>query len=38
MTILQERYELLELLAEGGENIVYFAKDLHTQEKVVLKR
>ena len=38
MTILNERYELLELLAEGGENIVYFAKDLHTQERVVLKR
>ena len=38
MTVLQERYELLELLAEGGENIVYFAKDLHTQERVVLKR
>ena len=38
MTILQERYELLKLLAEGGENIVYFSKDLHTQEQVVLKR
>ena len=38
MTILNERYELLELLAEGGENIVYFAKDLHTQERIVLKR
>jgi len=38
MTILQNRYELLEVLAEGGENVVYFAKDQHTQERVVLKR
>ena len=38
MTILQNRYELLKVLAEGGENVVYFAKDKHTQERVVLKR
>ena len=31
MTILNERYELIELLAEGGENIVYFTKTTHTR-------
>jgi len=38
MTILQERYELIQVLAEGGENLVYLAKDKHTQEQVILKR
>lgn len=38
MTILQDRYELIQVLAEGGENLVYLAKDKHTQEQVILKR
>lgn len=38
MTILQDRYKLLNVVAEGGENVVYLAKDTHTQEQVILKR
>ena len=38
MSILQDRYKLINVVAEGGENVVYLAKDTHTQERVILKR
>ena len=38
MSILHNRYKLMNVVAEGGENIVYLAKDTHTQERVILKR
>ncbi len=38
MTRLNNRYDLMNVLAEGGESVVYMAKDTHTQERVVIKR
>lgn len=38
MTRLNDRYDLMNVLAEGGESVVYLAKDGHTQERVVIKR
>ena len=38
MIILQDRYTLMDVVAEGGENVVYLAKDTHTEERVILKR
>ena len=36
--ILNERYQLDKQIGEGGENIVYLATDLQTEQKVILKR
>jgi serine/threonine protein kinase len=37
-TIINQRYLIISILGKGGNGITYTAKDLTTQETVLLKR